>query len=1423
MTSKDLESTPEPELADRNAPETGEPPAVPPAPADDPAIPPSVSSLPPVPPPDPAPSPVPAPAIDSAPDEPPEHIEYYGEEEWVAPRPVAERVRHAWWKRLLGLPAPRKYSLAEIRRHVWHEHILWPQAWFHLLLFALLTFAFWMNAMNYWVAIIDDAYITIRYSDHLIRGHGFVYSLGERVEGFTNFTWMVMLAVVIGLKGDPMFWAKTLGFLCCLGAMVGVAYFGGLFSRRRDPWNWLAVVPLAANAHFAHWSMMGLETQLQVVLVVWTFARFYKEMRDPRAWNLSPLLASLAAMTRIESLYYLTPLAAYALIQVSRGRLDWRRFFRWGLWCALIFVPYFVWKYTYFGDIAPNTYYAKKVYWDNHGRGIAHLVYWYLGQGNAFRNLWLIPLLMALLWARPVTVLILGPLILNVYYVYHVDGDWMPNLRFLQIAAPFLGLLLLLGVRWVQRTLHDWRGEPAAPAEGRNGVLWLLAEIAIFGSWIWLVFFKARELWQYKGADPFLLWKICLAGVIALLFMRWMSGWNETRRATRRVPAASCPVGPLPLRSLRGSLPCVGWMGLEWIAFIAFGGLVVFFSSHIAEFLTLVRHDLHITFFDFGLWSSAPPDTATVPAVSRYTLFYIVVAALGIGWLIRLVSKGRFARSLVRWPLYAGLLLLVAFYTHFQLAIGSVYIFDKTPSPYPRAADSLRWRNVRKAVYSGFSPPLQNVADWILDNCQSNTTIYMSDIGYPLWLNPTISLIDVDGLTNKVIADAPSVRGKYPPAEDFIAKSIAEWKLRQELPPEEMKAIAEETKKLVAEQAKALAPAKAVNPAATPAPTPPATPVAAPPANSPKPAAGPAAEPRKLKTPEQIQAELVEKAKLSRDLPDDLFKRARSEGVGKYFAARWSRAGRYVIQREPEYMNIFMSHSKQNDPKSNGWVYPDISRAVADTQQFKDNYIEVGAQNKYMSSWNHYYRRKDVKEGISPEERIARLQLGIRRNPRMSYLYLQLANALIDAGKPYEGEPKRILHASVETFQGNDQYLNQLAQWGRTHKDEELSILAWRKSLESNPNQDWLYRQIAEYYIANDRLEDALDIGRRAVANTGKGDVYLLGILTRIVDKAKDRKDKDKLVEEIWRLVVESKPDQEWLYRRAADYYVGEKRFDDAVAAARVGLDHCQGTGIHLHLAYLLEQAGRPDEGVEVLRKALVKENRNARVCLDLGALLGRLNRLDEALEVYQKAIAIDPNNPMARNSILDLEKRLGRPSTLPPAPSPSAPPQPAHPTPVPTPAAAHAANRPPAGNRAPAAEMKPDSAAADKQASTNEAEKPVPASANKPASTSEAKSAPSVAAQATAPGATPTTAPGGVTPTTAPGGTPATAAAAAPAPTSKPAVTPPTTITGALTPRPVKESLRLLPPRPGATSIPRTPITPSTNESPYKSESDYK
>jgi len=76
-----------------------------------------------------------------------------------------------------------------------------------LILFAL--FGLFMLGLG--VCVQEDAFISFRYASNLIQGHGLVYNVGERVEGYTNFLWTLILAGGMALGADPVPLSRFLG------------------------------------------------------------------------------------------------------------------------------------------------------------------------------------------------------------------------------------------------------------------------------------------------------------------------------------------------------------------------------------------------------------------------------------------------------------------------------------------------------------------------------------------------------------------------------------------------------------------------------------------------------------------------------------------------------------------------------------------------------------------------------------------------------------------------------------------------------------------------------------------------------------------------------------------------------------------------------------------------------------------------------------------------------------------------------------------------------------------------------------------------------------------------------------------------------------------------------------------------------------
>jgi arabinofuranosyltransferase len=207
---------------------------------------------------------------------------------------------------------------------------------------------------------IDDAYISYRYAQNLVDGHGLVYNIGERVEGYTNLLWTLMVAGGIALGVSASLVGHWLGFAS--GVFLLLATY--LYSRSLLPkdMKWLALaapVLLYASNSFAAWTISGLETPL---FAAWVTAAVTAFAARRMGWVLA--FCILASLTRPEGALLAAALLGFdwlvQLIAQRPKRLT--ELLRLSLPClayALFIAGLTAFRVVYYGDVLPNTFYAK--------------------------------------------------------------------------------------------------------------------------------------------------------------------------------------------------------------------------------------------------------------------------------------------------------------------------------------------------------------------------------------------------------------------------------------------------------------------------------------------------------------------------------------------------------------------------------------------------------------------------------------------------------------------------------------------------------------------------------------------------------------------------------------------------------------------------------------------------------------------------------------------------------------------------------------------------------------------------------------------------------------------------------------------------------------------------------------------------------
>lgn len=61
---------------------------------------------------------------------------------------------------------------------------------------AIASVALAAHAWRYLPIFDDDAFISLRYADRLLNGHGLTWTDGQRVEGYSNILWILLIAAI---------------------------------------------------------------------------------------------------------------------------------------------------------------------------------------------------------------------------------------------------------------------------------------------------------------------------------------------------------------------------------------------------------------------------------------------------------------------------------------------------------------------------------------------------------------------------------------------------------------------------------------------------------------------------------------------------------------------------------------------------------------------------------------------------------------------------------------------------------------------------------------------------------------------------------------------------------------------------------------------------------------------------------------------------------------------------------------------------------------------------------------------------------------------------------------------------------------------------------------------------------------------------
>jgi hypothetical protein len=300
-----------------------------------------------------------------------------------------------------------------------------------------------VHAWTFLPFMADDAFISFRYADRFLEGKGLTWTDGERVEGYSNLLWVLLVAGVSAATPlDAIEAARVLGIAAMLAAMGGLFLFAPRPHLRDATARGFSAVAFALTPAVAVWAVGGLETGLAAALLA--AALVGAARRDA---HVPGIALGLLCLTRPDAPLLVAGVAAGIVLAGELRREAWHLAARTCAVPVVCTLAQLGFRLAYYGDWLPNSAHAKVAFTAVRLR--QGLMYLRAGV-EAMPLLGLAPLAgVALLWprARASALLLLPSFLLWMVYTGAIGADPFPAYRFLVPAVVVACFLVLVALR----------------------------------------------------------------------------------------------------------------------------------------------------------------------------------------------------------------------------------------------------------------------------------------------------------------------------------------------------------------------------------------------------------------------------------------------------------------------------------------------------------------------------------------------------------------------------------------------------------------------------------------------------------------------------------------------------------------------------------------------------------------------------------------------------------------------------------------------------------------------------------------------------------------------------------------------------------------------------------------------------------------
>ncbi len=219
--------------------------------------------------------------------------------------------------------------------------------------------SFISNGTRYFV-LFDDAMISMRFAKNFAEGNGLVWNPGETpLEGYTNLLWVIFMAI---FHLFPIPAPKISLFIQLSGALFLLANLVFVKKIAEEVTEsliapYLAVILTALYVPLNNWGLQGMEVSVLVLLISAVGYLTIHSIKNEKFSKWIYILLFIGTFIRMDMVVPYLVYWGFLIIFDSKNRM---KHILWGAgFLAFSLVSQSLFRYFYYGDVLPNTYYLK--------------------------------------------------------------------------------------------------------------------------------------------------------------------------------------------------------------------------------------------------------------------------------------------------------------------------------------------------------------------------------------------------------------------------------------------------------------------------------------------------------------------------------------------------------------------------------------------------------------------------------------------------------------------------------------------------------------------------------------------------------------------------------------------------------------------------------------------------------------------------------------------------------------------------------------------------------------------------------------------------------------------------------------------------------------------------------------------------------